>query len=75
MDPHTGALYRKEELEDLDPATRKRIVPIPGRLLASASALLDYRDQLRAAEEKRKKKNRARNKAAQRSKKRNRRGF
>ena len=75
MDPHTGALYRNEELKDLPPETRKRVVPIPGRLMASASALLDYRDQLRAAEEKRKKKNRARNKAAQRSKKKNRRGF
>ena len=75
MDPHTRALYREDEFKDLQPEVRKRIVPIPGRLTASASALLDFRDQLRAADVKRKKRNRARNKAAQRSKKKNRRGF
>lgn len=75
MDPHTGALYREDEVKGLPPEVRKRVVPIPSRLTSSASALLDFRDQLRAADARKKKRNRARNKAAQRSKKRNRRGF
>ncbi len=66
MNPETGELLRRGEVEELEESVRADFVPIPERLDLHAQALLEFRD------DQRKLRARQRNRIAKESRRRNR---